>query len=177
MPSKEFSFFNVDSSLTTGSSIMPQKRNLDIMEVLRANVAVVQAQGYQIQTAAQNLTSGYQKDVKTNKKSVLEAFSITEASVKIVNLLFQGITPNEENLLKPFSNSEIFAADVANELVGKGMTFRDAYKKVGEELHALSRQDPHANIRSKTHLGAPGNLGLKRYEEKINQIKMNNPLA
>ena len=146
---------------------MPQKRNLDIMEVLRANVAVVSALGLQVQTAAQNLTSGYQKDVKTNKKAVLDAFLITGDSLKIMNLLFQGIIPQEEKLLKPFENTEIFAADVANDLVAEGMPFRDAYKKVGEELHLLPSQDVQKNIRSKKHLGAPGNLGLGFYAKEI----------
>lgn len=168
--SQEFSFFKVDNSLTTGSSIMPQKRNLDIMEVLRANISVVQSLQMQCQTAGLNLISGYNKDLMVTKQALLQAFSITQESLKIVNLLFQNMEPVIENLEATFKDHEIYAADYANELVQQGMTFRDAYKEVGENLDKLEGRDVHENIKSKTHLGATGNLGLAHYRAQLKKL-------
>lgn len=165
--SQEFNFFKVDNCLTTGSSIMPQKRNLDIMEVLRANVSVVQSLQLQVQTVGLNLISGYNKDIKIAKKAVVESFVIVQESLKIVALLFSHLKPNETQLLKAFDDVEIFAADEANSLVAKGVPFRDAYRQVGENLANLPKQDPVKNIRSKKHLGATGHLGLELLEAEL----------
>jgi argininosuccinate lyase len=159
---QEFDFFKVSSMLKTGSSIMPQKQNLDIMEVLRANVSVVQSYQFQIFSVSQNLMSGYNKDLKVTKQPLIESFKITLNSLEITNLLFKHLTPNKTKLLAAFER-DIFATDIANELVKKGMPFRDAYKKVGDELRVAdtsSSATPLQNIKSKKHLGATGKLGL-----------------
>jgi argininosuccinate lyase len=137
------------------------------MEVLRANVSVVQSLQIQTQTAGLNLLSGYNKDGKFAKQAVMDAFSITQSSLDIVKLLFSNIKPNHASLLKAFDDVEIFAADYANQLVAEGMPFREAYKQVGENLGSLAKQDPEKNIRAKKHLGATGNLGLDRLEAEI----------
>ena len=147
--SQEFGFFSIDKSLTTGSSIMPQKRNLDVMEVLRANVSVVQSLQLQVQTVGQNLISGYNKDLKITKEALIQAFDITHSSLQIIALTFENLTPNPEKLNRAFDDVEIYAADYANSLVEQGMTFRDAYKQVGESLHTLEKQDVQANIAGK----------------------------
>lgn len=162
----EFQFFSVDPSLTTGSSIMPQKRNLDIMEVLRANVSVVQAYQMQIQNAGHNLLSGYHKDLKITKQAIMDACSVTSASLAITGTLFENMKPNEPRLRAALS-PEIFATDEANRLAKSGMPFRDAYRKVGESLDKLEGEDPVKNIKSKKHIGATGNLGLARYAKRI----------
>ncbi len=169
--SQEFSFFKVDPSLTTGSSIMPQKRNLDIMEVLRANVTVIQSLQMQCQTVGMNLISGYNKDLKVTKKPLMDAFDITQSSLEIVQLLLTGLQPNEEKLLAAFDDVEIYAADIANDMVKGGVPFRDAYRKVGEALKTLEKQDPVANIKAKTHLGSTGNLALDRYGAQIKMLR------
>lgn len=165
--SQEFSFFKVDESLTTGSSIMPQKRNLDIMEVMRANVSLMQGWQIQCQSVTLNLISGYNKDLKITKKPLLDAFDLCQESLKIASLLFENMEPRPEIMDKSFEDTEIFAADYANKLVEGGMTFRDAYKEVGENLSTLKRPDVQENIRSKKHLGATGNLGLEMYDERL----------
>jgi argininosuccinate lyase len=167
--SREFGFFKVDVSLTTGSSIMPQKRNLDIMEVLRANVSVIMANQMQIQSAGHNLLSGYNKDLKITKKALMDSFEITESGLDITKLLFKNLEPNKERLKESFS-SEIFATDEANKLALKGVPFRDAYRQIGESLKKVKAQDAEKNIRSKKHIGATGNLKLEIYQEKIKKL-------
>lgn len=167
--SSEFSFFNVDKSLTTGSSIMPQKQNLDIMEVLRANVHVVMSYQNQIQNVGLNLLSGYNKDLKITKKPLMEAFKITLDSLAIIKLLFSNIVPNFEKLNHAM-NPEIFATDEVNKLVQKGMPFRNAYRKVASTLDKINPPNIVENLKSKKHAGAPGNLNLKNYKKLIRRF-------
>jgi argininosuccinate lyase len=169
MTSQEFDFFKVDKSMTTGSSIMPQKQNLDIMEVLRANVSIIQSLQIQCQTVGMNLISGYNKDLKITKKPIMDSFEIVRESLKITDLLFDNLEPNQEKLLSTFDDVEIFAADYANQMVEQGMSFRDAYKEVGENLQKLAKQDPIENIKSKTHIGSTGNLQLEQYQKQIDE--------
>lgn len=170
--SQEFGFMRVDDSLTTGSSIMPQKKNLDIMEVARANLAVIQSLQIQCQTVTFNLISGYNKDLKITKKPLMEAFDITRKTINICKLLIENTKPVTDNLLRAFDDVEIFAADYANDLVmNEGMSFRDAYRKIGEELKSLEKQDPIENIKTKTHQGSTGNLGLEIYEKWLANLQ------
>jgi len=168
--SKEFNFFAVDNSLTTGSSIMPQKKNLDIMEVLRANVSVIFSYQMQIQTVSHNLISGYNKDLKITKQTLINSFKIVMESLEMVSLIFKHLKPNPQKLLQSFS-PEIFATDVVNILVQKGVPFRDAYQHVGKELGEIKLPDIVDNIKSKKHLGATGNLALNYYLKSIKRMK------
>lgn len=162
---KEFNFFQVDNSLTTGSSIMPQKRNLDIMEVLRANTSIVEAKTFEIKNVRKNLTSGYHKDLKITKKPILEIFEITQKSLQIVSVLLQNMTPNQEAMEQAL-DPEIFATDVVNQMVMDGETFRDAYQKIGNNLDSLKTQNMTENVKNKTHLGSLNNLGFAEVEGK-----------
>lgn len=166
--SQEFGFFQVDPSLTTGSSIMPQKRNFDVMEILRSNVGVMQGIAVQVQTSGVNLISGYNKDLQNNNKSLLDGFDLVKSSLDIAALVFKNLEPNQDRLAAVFDDIEIFAADYANELVLKGIPFRDAYKRAAEEVKLQSKPDVLANIKSKRHLGATGCLGLDRLRADLN---------
>lgn len=161
---REFGYFHVDDSMTTGSSIMPQKKNLDYMEVLRGQVSVAISLQHQIQDVTKNQLSGYNKDLKFVKKAMLDAFDIATSSVVIVGKMLDAIHPNEDVIESKISK-DIFAADVANDLVkNEGMPFRDAYRVAMERLDGLVI-DYQKNIQSKVSPGAPGNLGIDRYEK------------
>ena len=97
---------------------------------------------------------------------LMQGLEITGASLSIMNLIFSKIKVNKEKCVKACV-PEIFATDKAIELVGKGMPFRDAYKKVAKELDELKTENPVKNIKSKKHLGATGNLGLSKSAAKI----------
>ena len=164
--SQEFDFFSVDSSLTTGSSIMPQKHNLDVMEIVRGNVSVVIANQLLVKDLSKNLISGYNRDGQLMKKPVFESAKIVADSLEVVVLLLGGLTPKEESI-KAKITSGIFTADIANKLVTeKGFPFRDAYKQAAEMVPDKS-VDLAKNITSKVSLGAPGNLQLNVLKERI----------
>lgn len=167
---KEFDFFTIDESLTTGSSIMPQKKNLDILEVLRANVSIVFSYQMQIQMVGHNLISGYNKDLKITKEALIKSFKLVISSLEIMQLVFEHLKPNKNKLSSSFS-TEIFATDVVNEFVLKGMPFREAYQKVGNRLKEVKTPDFVKNIKIKKHLGATGNLALNSYAEQIGKLK------
>lgn len=169
--SQEFSFIKIDPSMTTGSSMMPQKRNLDIMEVLRANVHVIQSLQHQCESVGLNLISGYNKDLKITKKPLMDAFDITLSSLSIVELLIGHVEPNDDGVAKAFEDKEIFATDAANKLVMEGMSFRDAYRQVGENLDQLKNEDAVENIKSKPHIGATGNLRLDDYGRQLSKLR------
>jgi len=161
----------VDGSLTTGSSIMPQKHNLDVMEILRGNVSVVIANQLMVKDIAKNLISGYNRDGQLMKKPVFESTKIVADSLEVVALLLKGLTPKEESI-KAKITSGIFTADIANKLVTeKGVPFRDAYKQASDIVSDTS-VDLTENIASKVSLGAPGNLGLSALKERIQKSKV-----
>ncbi|PIQ68625.1 MAG: argininosuccinate lyase [Candidatus Taylorbacteria bacterium CG11_big_fil_rev_8_21_14_0_20_46_11] len=165
--SQEFSFFSVDRSLTTGSSIMPQKRNLDAMELLRGNVSVVASNQLMIKDISKNLLSGYNRDLQLIKKPLMESVAIVHNSIEIVGLFLKGITPNVEKI-KATITPGIFAADIANHLVKKGTPFRDAYKQA-LDLLADTPIDMQKNLASKKTLGAPGNLQIEVLRKRMRE--------
>lgn len=128
----EFDFFKVSGDLTTGSSIMPQKKNLDIAELLKSKVHLVLGNYVQIVSLSSNLMSGYNRDIQDSKKPLMESFEITLDCLKIAKILLENLTPNEEKL-KAAMTDELFATEKALKLVLEGESFRDAYQKVGKD--------------------------------------------
>lgn len=164
--SQEFAFFYLSDSVVTGSSIMPQKRNLDVMELLRANVGVVMGLQQTVKNIEHHLMSGYNRDLQQIKKPVLEAFQLVHTSLEVVGVVLEDARPHEKNIQSKIS-SGIFMADVANMLVKEeGMAFRDAYKTAAEKLEQTDI-DYEENIASKISPGAPGNLRLEEYKERL----------
>lgn len=164
--SYEFGFFSVDSSLTTGSSIMPHKKNLDLLEIARGNGSVVMSNHFMVKDLFKNVMSGYNRDSQLVKKPLLESANITKSSLEVIKLLIENIKPNEKEIEKK-TNKQIFMADIANELVVKqGIPFRDAYMQAKDRLGDFDI-DLQENLKSKVSLGAPGNLGLEIYKERV----------
>ncbi len=170
--SQEFRFFTASNAITTGSSIMPQKRNLDAMEVMRGKSAKIFANLSQMTVLCHNLISGYNKDLKFSKSAIMESLEIADSSLKIMEITMENLSPNEEILHQTFAkDSTIFATDVANNLViHQGMSFRDAYHMVKNNLAQLENINPVENIKSKTHIGATGNLMIHEILQEILKI-------
>jgi len=158
----EFNFFHLPWQFTTGSSIMPQKRNPDVFEILRSNVNVIVALQTQIKDISKNLISGYNRDTQLTKEPLIKGLGITRRSLEIAALMMPKIKPRKEVLMKSLT-PEMFANNEANKLVKKGMPFRDAYQQVKENLDKLKVPDPVRAIKESRSLGGPGNLGLEHY--------------
>lgn len=159
----EFNFFDLPYEFTTGSSIMPQKRNPDVFEIVRSNVSIIVGLQTQVKDICRDLISGYNRDTQLTKEPLIKAMGITRRSLEVVALVMEKITPKEEVLKKSLA-PEFFAVNEALKLVKNGMPFREAYQKIKENLDSLEVPDSVEAIKEVISLGGPGNLSLDRYE-------------
>lgn len=159
----EFDFFHLPHEFTTGSSMMPQKRNPDVFEIVRSNVNVIVGLQTQVKDICKNLISGYNRDTQLTKEPLIKSLGITRRSLEVLALVMSHIKPKTAVLKKSLS-PELFAVHEANRLVMEGMPFRDAYKHVKENLHLLKVPNPVKAIKQVVSLGGPGNLALERYK-------------
>ncbi len=153
----EFAYFDLPDAFCTGSSIMPQKKNADVLELMRAKTARVQGAAATVFNLAKALPTGYNRDLQEAKELFMEGFDTTRASLRILAPLIAGTRVRADRLRAGFT-PDVFATDRALELVGQGMPFRDAYHHVKEHLDELQNMDPDQAVAAKTHLGAPAGL-------------------
>lgn len=132
----EFDFFSLDPALTTGSSIMPQKRNLDPAELLRGRYALLWGHFSAMQQLGLNLCSGYHRDFQLGKKAILESAQSVRDMLAIAQAMVEHLTPNTEKM-KAACTPELYATEKVNTLVLQGVPFREAYGRVKEELGYL----------------------------------------
>lgn len=181
----EYGFFQLPQELCTGSSIMPQKRNLGVMELVRARTATMLALQQQILGIVSGLPSGYNMDYQETKRPFMEALDIAQESLEICTLVASNIQVNTPNLVSACT-FELFAADRAYEMAASEQTsFRDAYRIVGKEVtakideaRAASQALPTESLaelierlHARTHLGGAGNLGLEQARARLAQIE------
>lgn len=159
----EFNFFDLPYQFTTGSSIMPQKRNPDVFEIVRGNVGVIIALQTQVKEVCKGVISGYNRDTQLTKEPLIKGMGIARRSLEIMSLVMAEVTPKKDVLMKSLS-PELFATSEANKLVKKGMPFRDAYQQVKENLADLEVPDLVAALKEVTSIGGPGNLQLSKYK-------------
>lgn len=157
----ELDYFDLPEELCTGSSLMPNKKNPDVLELVRARSNSVFAAYYRVMAIIKDLPSGYNRDFQETKEPLMESMDITIASLKVCSLVISKLKVNKDKCIKACV-MEIFATDKAVELAAGGMPFRDAYLKVANELGDLKGENPVENIKSKKHIGATGNLGLEK---------------
>ncbi len=130
--STEFSFINISDSFCTGSSIMPQKKNPDILELIRGKSSLVLGNLIQILTLFKGLPSTYNRDMQEDKGILFNCYSQTCQSVEIFQKIMQNIDFNKNILLKSLNTGFMEATDLADYLVGKGQSFRNAHNIVGK---------------------------------------------
>ena len=124
----EFGFVELPIEFCTGSSIMPQKKNPDVLELLRVKYHIVSSYEFQVSSISSNLISGYNRDIQLTKEPVMKSFAITSGSLAISVLLFQNIAINKEKC-KVAMTEDLFATERVYDLVKTGIPFRDAYKQ------------------------------------------------
>jgi len=152
----EFAYFTLPDDLCSGSSIMPQKKNPDGLELLRSRSALLSGWALQVKSLIRSLPSGYNRDFQDSKEPFLRGLKTALGIVRIMDLTFSKLQVNEENLEKAFS-PEIYATDEALRLVAQGMPFRDAYRQVGTHLDELSSMDARQSLKSRTYPNLSGN--------------------
>lgn len=157
----EFGFFRVAEELATGSSIMPQKRNLDAVELVRARCRWVIGLQAQVGTIVAGCPSGYNGDLQETKRPLMEGLDTVTACLRVMALTVAHTTPDPERLAAACT-PELFATDAALQLVAAGVPFRDAYRQVATGAVPVERPaDLVAALARRSAEGAPGNLGLE----------------
>ncbi len=129
----EFGYFELPKEFCTGSSIMPQKKNPDVLELIRGRYSIILGYDTQLKNLYSNLISGYNRDMQLSKEPVMRSIDLTKDCLKIITLVFDGIGINKDNCKKAVTK-ELFAAEEAYKLVKKGVSFRDAYRKIGKKF-------------------------------------------
>ncbi len=127
----EFGYVGLPTELCTGSSIMPQKKNPDVLELVRAKYHIVLGEEFKLKSLIANLMSGYNRDVQLTKEPVMKSIETTKSCIKIMTLVISKIEINEEKCKKAMTK-ELFATQEAYKLVKKGMPFREAYQEIGK---------------------------------------------
>ncbi len=166
----EFGYFSIPSELCSGSSIMPNKKNPDGLELIRAKSETLSSYASQIKNIIRSLPSGYNRDFQETKEPFLKGTRLCLESVQIMDLTIQKLEINKSNLLKGFS-SEIFATDAALELVQKGKSFREAYREIGLDLENLKNRNPEEAIGKRKHTGGSGNLNIEKARKELQKIE------
>jgi len=153
--SAEFKFVDFPDEFITGSSIMPQKKNPDVFEIIRARMNLIQVVPQEIAMLTCNLTSGYHRDLQLLKLLVFNAFKELENCVEILIFMLDGIKIRRRITENPLYNS-IFSTEEVNRLAREGIPFRDAYKTVSGMIE--NNSFPATTTKDYSHEGSIGNL-------------------
>jgi argininosuccinate lyase len=164
----EFGYFHLPEELFAGSSIMPQKKNPCMLELVRAKAATVNSCSAQVKSIIRALPSGYNRDFQETKAPFLRGLDVTLISVRVMRAVIEKLQPDAERLREAFT-PDIYATDKALELVARGVPFREAYRSVGSELDELTAGDPDQAVRSRSYTGTSGNLGLELAAKQLQQ--------
>ncbi|MDO4970498.1 MAG: argininosuccinate lyase [Bacteroidales bacterium] len=157
--SQNFAFIKLPDEFTTGSSIMPHKKNPDVFELTRARCNRLEALPFQITMVTNNLPVGYFRDLQLTKEDFLPAFDEIKAIISMVNAMMSQVKVNE-HILDDSRYDLMFSVEEVNRLAAAGMPFRDAYKKVGLDIEA-GKFTPVKQV-NHTHEGSIGNLCTDR---------------
>ena len=164
--SQNFGFVSFPDELTTGSSIMPHKKNPDVFELIRGKCNKIQALPYELTLITSNLPSGYHRDLQLLKEGLIPAIQNLKSCLEIFTFSLESIRVNDD-ILNDSKYDYLFTVEEVNELVQKGTPFRDAYKIVGEKVEK-GEFKPNKKVKHE-HIGSIGNLALDQIQDKMNK--------
>ncbi|MDZ4731510.1 MAG: argininosuccinate lyase [Xanthomonadales bacterium] len=164
----EFDFVHLPDQYTTGSSIMPNKRNPDVVELLRGQAAVVEGAIVEIQ-ALLSLPSGYQRDLQLTKPALIRGMESVLQSLRITPALIAGLEFNAANMRTAIT-PELFATDIAILKAAAGVPFRDAYRMAKEQLAVMPPGDPLESLEKRISPGACGDLQLVEIRQRLDVL-------
>ena len=171
---QNFGFISFPAELTTGSSIMPHKKNPDVFELIRSHCNRIKALPNEITMMTTNLPSGYHRDLQLLKEHLFPAFKTLKDCIEMAGLMLSNIQVNE-NILADEKYKYLFSVEEVNKLVNAGMPFRDAYKKVGMDIEA-GNFSYYTNI-NHTHEGSIGNLCTEEIKKMMKKVVSSFPFT
>lgn len=161
---QNFGFISFPDELTTGSSIMPHKKNPDVFELIRSRCNALQALPQEITLITTNLPSGYHRDLQLLKEKLFPAFEQLKSCLRMTKLMLSNIQV-KQHLLKDEKYRFLFSVEEVNKLVLNGIPFRDAYKKIGQQIEKGEFQ--YTTEVHHTHEGSIGNLSNNEIEQMM----------
>ena len=171
---QNFGFVSFPSELTTGSSIMPHKKNPDVFELTRSHCNRIKALPNEIMMMTTNLPTGYHRDFQLLKEHIFPAFKTLNECIDIISLMLSNIAVKEK-ILDDEKYKYLFTVEEVNKLVLQGMPFRDAYKKIGIDIQLSNfSYTPKVNH---THEGSIGNLCNEEIKKQMQKVVESFPFA
>jgi argininosuccinate lyase len=164
---QQFSFVSFPAELTTGSSIMPHKKNPDVFELIRSHCNRIKALPNEISMMTTNLPSGYHRDLQLLKEHLFPAFQTLKDCLSMAQLMLENIQV-QENIMADEKYKYAFSVEAVNELVLQGVPFRDAYKQVGLTIEA--GQFEHGASVNHVHEGSIGNLCTEQINNMMQEV-------
>ncbi len=163
---QNFAFVSFPQELTTGSSIMPHKKNPDVFELIRSHCNRIKALPNEITMMTTNLPSGYHRDLQLLKEHLFPAFESLKDCLRMAHLMLSNITV-KENIVADEKYQYLFSVEEVNKLVLQGVPFRDAYKQIGLQIEA-NQFTYHTSV-NHTHEGSIGNLCNDKIDTMMQQ--------
>jgi len=171
---QNFGFISFPAELTTGSSIMPHKKNPDVFELIRSHCNRIKALPNEITLMTTNLPSGYHRDLQLLKEHLFPSFKTLKDCIEMASLMLSNIEVRKD-ILADEKYRYLFSVEEVNKLVNAGVPFRDAYKKIGSDIEAGNfTYDP--NIQH-THAGSIGNLCTQQIKKQMQKVVNSFPFA
>ena len=167
--SQNFGFISFPNELTTGSSIMPHKKNPDVFELIRGKCNRIQSTPNELTLLINNLPSGYHRDMQLTKEILFPAIEELKACIQMTRLMLSNISI-KDNILDDEKYKYLFSVEAVNELVNKGISFRDAYRQIGNDIEQGKFSFDYKKQLHHTHEGSIGNLrndGIVAQMEKV----------
>jgi argininosuccinate lyase len=164
---QDFDFIHFPEELTTGSSIMPHKKNPDVFELIRGKCNLLQGLPQQLALLTSNLPSGYHREMQLAKAPLVEAFQEIKACLEMMHFSLSKIEVRK-NITDDSKYDYLFSVDTLNEWVKQGIPFREAYQKMCKEI-ASGNYTPKRDL-SHSHLGSIGNLQLDAIRDKMKSV-------
>jgi argininosuccinate lyase len=165
---QNFGFLSFPDELTTGSSIMPHKKNPDVFELIRAKCNRIQSIPNELTLLINNLPSGYHRDMQLTKEILFPAIEELKACLQLMQLMLSNMKV-KENILTDEKYKYLFSVEAVNELVNKGVPFREAYQQVGNSINKGEFEYDLQQLHH-THEGSIGNLCNEEISAEMNKV-------
>ena len=167
---QNFNFIAFPAEFTTGSSIMPHKKNPDVFELIRAKCNRIQSIPNELTLLLSNLPSGYHRDLQLTKEIVFPVIEELKACIQLTIVMLEKIEIRDD-ILKDEKYKYLFSVEAVNELVNKGIPFREAYQKIGNEIEKGTFSFAYTTVLHHTHEGSIGNLSNDKIIEEMNKCE------
>jgi argininosuccinate lyase len=166
---QNFGFISFPTELTTGSSIMPHKKNPDVFELIRAKCNRIQSLPNELTLLLNNLPSGYHRDLQLTKEILFPAIEELKACLQLARLMLSNIQV-KDNILADEKYKYLFSVEAVNQLVNKGIPFREAYQQVGNDIEKGSFHFDYTKGLHHTHEGSIGRLNNEEIRQQMAMV-------